>query len=384
MKQQFFAFISYSRKDIRIARDIQQRLEKYPYPTNKVTPENRPFDNKYIRRVFLDVTDLSARERRFTDELKYRIENSKYLIIICSDNSKKSNYVQQEIEYFCKTHNSNSDNILPVLIDDTVTDFHPIIDSIIANRNCPIYFTKKEKSEHGLENKYCFYHIVEFLLKVDFNTLFNRYVVYTKSRARKRIFFMSAIFALIITFFSYGLYKNHRLAQFEKKTFPYSLVVGYVNNFMSPLLDCMDTTTSSPNFVLLMPKNYENLDNNERGKMYFEYIKKHYDIDSISKESYRSPIRKRDLDIMRLNIHNCHKPVYVDLVNTVSAFKYVIDYKINSDLYVEQSKNEMVEEYTNEYIQCTLDSLASKRGSLLFVKDTIELKQVLDSLITTK
>lgn len=217
MKQQFFAFISYSRKDIRIARDIQQRLEKYPYPTNKVTPENRPFDNKYIRRVFLDVTDLSARERRFTDELKYRIENSKYLIIICSDNSKKSNYVQQEIEYFCKTHNSNSDNILPVLIDDTVTDFHPIIDSIIANRNCPIYFTKKEKSEHGLENKYCFYHIVEFLLKVDFNTLFNRYVVYTKSRARKRIFFLSAIFALIITFFSYGLYKNHRLAQFEKK-----------------------------------------------------------------------------------------------------------------------------------------------------------------------
>ena len=64
MKQQFFAFISYSRKDIRIARDIQQRLEKYPYPTNKVTPENRPFDNKYIKSDNIKVFGVPSEKER--------------------------------------------------------------------------------------------------------------------------------------------------------------------------------------------------------------------------------------------------------------------------------------------------------------------------------
>lgn len=381
MEKHFFAFISYSRKDIRIARTIQRKLEKYPFPVDKVEEENRPYDSKYIRRVFLDVTDLSARERQFTDELGKRIENTKFLIVICSENSKKSEFVRKEIEYFYKTHDKRPDLILPVLVDETIADFHPIIDEIVNRRNCPIYFSINERTEHRLDNKYCFYHIVEFLLKVDFHTLFNRYMAYTKYRARKRMITLSVIFALVLSLFGYGLYKKHRLSEFEKKTFPYSLVVGYVNNFMAPLLNCMDTVSYHPDFLLLMPKTYENLDNKERGEMYFRFLKRHYDIDSISKESYQSPTRRRNLDVMRLHLHNCSKPIYLDLVNTVSAFKFVIDYKIDSELYVDQSNDEMTEEYTNEYIQCTLDSLDTKREFLYFVKDTIELQVVLDSLM---
>ena len=95
----------------------------------------------------------------------------------------------------------------------------------------------------------------------------------------------------------------------------------------------------------------------------------------------KSESRKRSLDIMRLNIHNCNVPIYLDLVNTVSTFKYVIDYKVNSELYVEQSPDEMVEEYTNEFIQCTKDSLMSKTSALYFVKDTFELKFIMDNLV---
>lgn len=382
MEQPFFAFISYSRKDIRIARTIQQNLEKYPYPKDKVIEENRPYDSKYIRRVFLDITDLSAQERQFTDELKKRIEGAKYLIVICSRNSVKSGFVKREIEHFCKTHGNRPDLILPVLVDETITPFHPVIDEIVARRNCPIYFSTDEKTEHKLDNKYCFYHIVEFLLKVDFNTLFNRYMAYTKRRARKRITWLSVFFLLILTALSHGFYKAYRLSQFEKKTFPYSLVVGYVNNFMSPLIDCMDTETEKPNFIFLMPGKYDDLNNWKRDADYTGFIKRNYEVDSIRKEIYKSEKRKRDYDISRLHIHNCKVPIYLDIATTASAFKYVIDYKINSDLYTDQSRDEMTIEYTKEFIKCTKDSLAHKGPLLHFVKDTLELKMVLDELIT--
>ena len=58
------------------------------------------------------------------------------------------------------------------------------------------------------------------------------------------------------------------------------------------------------------------------------------------------------------------------------------DYKINSDLYTDQSRDEMTIEYTKEFIKCTKDSLAHKGPLLHFVKDTLELKMVLDELIT--
>lgn len=248
MDKQYYAFISYSRKDLQIARTIQQKLEKYPYPADKVAEEFRPHDSKYIRRVFLDVTDLSARERVFTDELKKKLENTKYLIVICSRNSLDSDFVRQEIEYFYMAHGKNPELILPLLVDETISDFNPIIDEIINRRNCPIYFSTKAKTEHRLENKYCFYHIVEFLLKVDFNVLFNRYLAYTKPRSRKRVILVTVFFLVLTTFLGYGLHKKHRLAEFEKKTFPYSLVVGYVNNFMAPLLNCLNMDSCSLTF----------------------------------------------------------------------------------------------------------------------------------------
>ena len=210
MHHKIFAFISYSRKDIDVARDIQRRLEKYPYPKNQVTEERRPCNSDYIRRVFLDVTDLSARERKFTDELKNKIAEARYLIVICSKNSAKSNYVKNEIEYFHQVHNQQPNLILPVLVDETRDNIYSIVDEIISRRNCPVYFTTGKKDEHRLDNKYCFYHIVEFLLNVDFNVLFNRYMAYTKSRARKRIIALSVVFSIILLTLGYGFYKKHR------------------------------------------------------------------------------------------------------------------------------------------------------------------------------
>lgn len=52
----YFAFISYKRGciDESIANWIHSKLEKYPYPNNLVSDENKPDNPKYIRKVFID------------------------------------------------------------------------------------------------------------------------------------------------------------------------------------------------------------------------------------------------------------------------------------------------------------------------------------------
>ena len=65
-----FAFISYSRKDVAVATDIRQRLEKYVYSKELVLPENRPEDPRYVRPIFQDLADLHTRKENFWDELK--------------------------------------------------------------------------------------------------------------------------------------------------------------------------------------------------------------------------------------------------------------------------------------------------------------------------
>ena len=169
-----FAFISYSRADISVANWLHKKLEKYPYPRNLVGEENRPAHDRFIRKVFIDVKDLSVTAQRFTDEIKEQLRDSRYLIVICSKNSVKSEYVQKEVSYFLDTHNRQTELILPVFIDQIEGCLPSVLsDFEILKRNCPIYNSQlDEKSEANL---YCFYHVTAFLLKVDFTKLYNRY-----------------------------------------------------------------------------------------------------------------------------------------------------------------------------------------------------------------
>ena len=70
------AFISYSRADIEVAIDILKRLEKYPYPQEMVAEENRPEDPKYVRKVFLDVTDLPVSTSDFSEHIRKNLEST--------------------------------------------------------------------------------------------------------------------------------------------------------------------------------------------------------------------------------------------------------------------------------------------------------------------
>jgi len=107
----YFAFISYSRRDIQWAKWLQRRLQNYRLPA-KLIKEHRNLPKK-IFPVFRDQQDLNGIV--LEDALKNALEGSQYLIVLCSPNSANSDYVNKEIQHFLAL--GRKDRIIPFIID---------------------------------------------------------------------------------------------------------------------------------------------------------------------------------------------------------------------------------------------------------------------------
>ena len=104
------AFISYNHnpRDIKIARLLQHKLENYKLPKGLHTSSGAD----KIERVFLDTGELEV-SGDLNKVIVDALENSDYLIVICSPEGKESIWVKREMEYFLRNH--TADNILTVI-----------------------------------------------------------------------------------------------------------------------------------------------------------------------------------------------------------------------------------------------------------------------------
>ena len=104
------AFISYNHnpRDIKIARLLQHKLENYKLPKGLHTSSGAD----KIERVFLDTGELEV-SGDLNKVIVDALENSDYLIVICSPEGKASIWVKREMEYFLRNH--TADNILTVI-----------------------------------------------------------------------------------------------------------------------------------------------------------------------------------------------------------------------------------------------------------------------------
>ena len=104
------AFISYRHKpaDIRVATEVQRALERFHIP--KAVRQNQ----KGQMKLFRDKDELPITSN-LSDNITLALENSDYLIVICSTHTRESLWVQREIETFLKTH--TYDQVLTVLVD---------------------------------------------------------------------------------------------------------------------------------------------------------------------------------------------------------------------------------------------------------------------------
>jgi len=391
-----FAFISYSRSDRAVAIDLHKRIEKYAYPKEWVAEENYPYDDKFVRSIFLDLTDLSVQARDFTEEIRERLKESRYLIVICTQHSAKSEFVQKEINYFLSTHDNNADLICAVYVDKIFNGMHPVIDEIVASRNCPIYVTGEGDAGHT-GRKYCFNHILEFLLKVEFAKLYNRYEEYKRKKLRRRMIMMAMVLTFLFGLMAWGLIAESRKAsieharvRFERGIFPYALVVGYVQNFLSPTMKALNDSLPGPqaHMFVYMPSDSTDLVDSIRINKYTQYLQRHYAFEGYSTEHIAIPNRFRGASITRLHFNESEVPIYKDDARTIVAFKYVIDYKLSPRnpvrIRVEDPQNFYTNLYTDSFVVYTRQLLPEYDSQLHFVKDTTEFGHILDSLLISE
>jgi len=109
-KYQYFAFISYKCEDEEWAKWLQHKLEHYKLPSNLNGRTDLP---KEIRPVFKDTSELMP--GNLPEQIHMALEQSKYLIVICSPRSARSEWVNKEVEAFMSM--GKTDNIIPFIID---------------------------------------------------------------------------------------------------------------------------------------------------------------------------------------------------------------------------------------------------------------------------
>lgn len=107
----YFAFISFQSADAKEAVRLQHAIESYRLPAVLCKHANLP---RRVRPLYCYLNDIHSGEELMM-ELKQRIEQSRYLIVVCSPRSAKSTYVNSGIDYFISL--GRRDSIIPVIVD---------------------------------------------------------------------------------------------------------------------------------------------------------------------------------------------------------------------------------------------------------------------------
>lgn len=118
------AFISYrhNEKDSYIAKSIHKRLETFKLP--RALRKNLDFDVKGITRVFRDEEELPL-SSDLSDTINNALQNSEYLICICTPEYLNSSWCMMEVESFLRIRDHS--HILVVLADGEPEDSFPEI-----------------------------------------------------------------------------------------------------------------------------------------------------------------------------------------------------------------------------------------------------------------
>lgn len=137
----YYAFISYKSEDVKWAKWLQKKIERYSLPVALQKKNKVP---KKLSPIFRDGTDILPKELK--KEIREKLEQSRYLIVLCSPRSTSSEYIGEEIDFFCRL--GRRDKVIAVIIEgkpysnDPKTEcYHPKL---------RYWFPKKKKDDKQL------------------------------------------------------------------------------------------------------------------------------------------------------------------------------------------------------------------------------------------
>jgi len=122
MKEEYtyFAFVSYRSSDEKWAKWLQEKIEGYRLPTT-IQHENSDLPKTRLRPCFRYHTDIQPNELK--SELRQKLEQSKYLLVICTPRSAQSQWVGAEIDTFVEL--GRRDRIIPVIVEGSPYSGNP-------------------------------------------------------------------------------------------------------------------------------------------------------------------------------------------------------------------------------------------------------------------
>ena len=116
--KKYWAFISYSHKDNKWANWLIRRLESYPIPKEfqGIKFSDGGVLGKHLRPVFRDRDELPS-GAELGPAIEGVLQDSRYLIVLCSQNAAQSQWVNKEIEFYRATGRAKF--ILTLILDGT-------------------------------------------------------------------------------------------------------------------------------------------------------------------------------------------------------------------------------------------------------------------------
>lgn len=206
MDRKYVAFISYrhAEMDSAIAKAIHSQIEQYRIPKGL-----RKDGNKRLGLVFRDEEELHAASD-LSAEIQYALENTEYLIVICSKNAIQSPWVGREIDYFLKTHDRSK--ILAVLASGEPNEVFPaqltfspdgeLIEPLAVDVRADTIPGNKKKVRKELPR------LISAMLECPYDAL----VMREQKRKTRRITAVAAgIMAILLGFTSMVLVKNRQI-----------------------------------------------------------------------------------------------------------------------------------------------------------------------------
>ena len=198
----FFVFISYRHTDIKAARWLQLLLETYSFPV--AIRQRNPDLPKRIK-VFRDKDELTS--GILDEEIQKKLDESKYLVVICSPEAVKSKYVGDEIAYF--RSKGRERQIIPFIIKGKPNSaeecYHPELKK--CGELLGIEVREEESAFHAIRFHKAFIRLVGRLLDLDFGELWNR--------RRHLLIKLSSAAVLVLAAIGVLLFKTVRARPFD-------------------------------------------------------------------------------------------------------------------------------------------------------------------------
>lgn len=202
MDFKYVAFISYNKSDKKVAEFIQHRLEHFKTQNSYMDLPDK------LTPVFRDITDLNS--GILSDEIYNALDGSKYLIVICSPNSAKSQWVSQEVDIFISL--GRIEYIIPLIIDGEPNSSNP-------SKECfPESLRKLSGSQEilginidDLGREAAIVKIISRILRIPFDNLWHRIERRQKARRRLTIIMLSILVCILTSIIGYVYLLNRDL-----------------------------------------------------------------------------------------------------------------------------------------------------------------------------